>query len=83
MPKAIPDERGFKFRFFSNESHEPPHVHVFKGNGDFPKAKWWLLPKPELEYSDGFTVQEHRIIEEIIQTRYKDMVKKWKEHFKH
>ena len=82
MPKAIPDERGFKFRFFSNENNEPPHVHVFKGNGKFPQSKWWLVPKPLLVYSEGFTVQEHRIIEEIIQAKFPHMVKQWKKHFK-
>ncbi|MBS1546075.1 MAG: DUF4160 domain-containing protein [Bacteroidetes bacterium] len=28
---------GFKFKFYSNENHEPPHVHVVKGNAE---AKW-------------------------------------------
>jgi hypothetical protein len=37
MPKAIPDEGGFKFRFFSNENNESPHVHVFKGMLHFLK----------------------------------------------
>ncbi|MGH7857201.1 MAG: DUF4160 domain-containing protein [Candidatus Binatia bacterium] len=32
---------GFRFYFFSNERHEPPHVHVRKGGG---KAKFWLRP---------------------------------------
>lgn len=82
MPKAISDERGFKFRFFSNENNEPPHVHVFKGNGKYPKAKWWLPPKPKLDYSEGFTVQENGIIEDIIEKNYLQMVKKWKQHFK-
>jgi hypothetical protein len=81
MPNAIPNERGFKFKFFSNEGNEPPHVHVFKGNGKFPKAKFWLTPKPKLLYSEGFTVQEQRIIAGIIIRKYKRMIEKWNRHF--
>jgi hypothetical protein len=81
MPNAIPDERGFKFKFFSNEGNEPPHIHVFKGNGLYPKAKYWLTPHPKLVYSEGFTVQEQRIIEEIISHKHAFMLKKWKDHF--
>jgi hypothetical protein len=32
---------GFRFFFFINESQEPPHVHIRKGDG---LAKLWLAP---------------------------------------
>jgi hypothetical protein len=34
-------QNGFHFKFYSNENHEPPHVHVIKGKAE---AKWWLDP---------------------------------------
>jgi hypothetical protein len=40
MPTLLRVE-GFRFFFFTNESQEPPHVHVRKGDG---LAKLWLTP---------------------------------------
>ncbi|MCI0445627.1 DUF4160 domain-containing protein, partial [bacterium] len=48
-----------KFLFFSNESHEPVHVHVKKGHG---AAKFWLNPLIELDYSEGFNPKELKTI---------------------
>ena len=31
--RAIPDEDGFEFVIRTND-HDPPHVHVFKGDGE-------------------------------------------------
>ena len=31
MPKALLDFLGYKFFFWSNETAEPPHIHVCKG----------------------------------------------------
>ncbi|MCI0405089.1 MAG: DUF4160 domain-containing protein, partial [candidate division Zixibacteria bacterium] len=33
--------KGFRFFFFSNEGHEPPHIHVEHGD---KYAKFWLEP---------------------------------------
>jgi hypothetical protein len=42
--------KGSRFKFYSNENHEPPHVHVLKGSAE---AKWWLDPKLVEEFSVG------------------------------
>jgi len=57
-------------------------VHVFKGNAEYPEAKYWLTPKPELVYSKGFTIRENTIIRDIILLKYRRMIEKWKKHFK-
>ncbi len=41
---------GFKFRFYSSDQYEPPHMHVIKGENE---AKIWLQPV-EVEYSYGY-----------------------------
>jgi hypothetical protein len=71
-----------KFRFFSNEGNEPPHVHVFRGNDRYPKVKYWLTPEPKMYYSIGFTAQEQRVTQEIIQRNHKVLIVKWKQHFR-
>lgn len=40
MPTLLQIE-GYRFYFFSDERHEPPHVHVRKGDS---VAKLWLRP---------------------------------------
>ena len=50
MPTVLITQ-GFRFKFYSNENHEPPHVHVIKGTAE---AKWWLDPELEEEFSAGF-----------------------------
>jgi hypothetical protein len=42
---------GFRFFFFSNESNEPPHIHIEKADDS---GKFWLNPI-NLAYSDGFS----------------------------
>lgn len=39
-------EGGYRFKFWSDEGSEPPHVHV-RGHGG--SAKVWLVPGIELE----------------------------------
>lgn len=54
MPN-VHEERGFRFYFFSNESNEPPHIHV---TDEESVAKFWLnrpLNKVSLEYNRGFS----------------------------
>lgn len=72
-------EKGYKFKFYSNENDEPVHVHVSKGNG---AAKYWLEPEINEAYSYGFTIRERRDIREIIQLNSDLLKKKWHEYFK-
>ncbi len=50
MPTLLLQE-GYRFFFFSNETQEPPHVHVRKSSG---AAKIWLEPV-QIAYSFGFS----------------------------
>jgi hypothetical protein len=46
--------QGYKFRFYSSDVNEPPHVHVIKAEG---VAKIWLKPL-EVEYNRGYNKSE-------------------------
>jgi hypothetical protein len=69
---------GFRFYFFSNEGNEPCHIHVKKGDG---KAKVWLQPSVEFEYTYGFTASEMREIDTIIEDNLATLISKWNEYF--
>ncbi len=70
---------GYKFKFFSNENDEYPHIHITKGDGN---AKYWLVPKCKEEYSYGFTARERRDIKELVNQHKGSLIKKWNEYFK-
>jgi hypothetical protein len=72
-------EKGYKFKFYSNEMEEPAHVHVSKGDGN---AKFWLEPVISEVYSYGFTVRERRDIRGIIRSNSDLLKRKWHEYFK-
>jgi len=69
---------GFRFKFYSNENNEPPHVHIIKGNAE---AKWWLDPELKEEFSIGFKVQELRMIRELVGLHRDELLEAWKNHF--
>jgi hypothetical protein len=52
----------YRFHFFSNESNEPPHIHV-KASGD--EGKFWLDPV-QLAGNYGFNARELNDIERIV-----------------
>jgi len=52
MPTIIID--GYKFRFYSSDIQEPPHVHVIHGDN---VAKIWLGPV-SIEYNHGYNQPE-------------------------
>ncbi len=62
MPTIL-ESKGYKFKFFSNENEELPHVHGVKGEGH---SKIWLVPALRVEYSYNFTVRENRDIWNLI-----------------
>jgi len=68
---------GFRFFFFSNEGHEPPHVHVGKGDG---LAKLWLAPV-ELAYASGLTPADLRRVRELTREHAANFVERWYEVF--
>jgi hypothetical protein len=77
MPTVL-EINGYKFKFFSNENDEPPHIHITKGNGN---AKYWLVPTCEEEFSYGFKLKERRDIKKIVLEQSEFLVNKWYEYF--
>lgn len=67
----------YRFSFFSNESGEPPHVHV-KAGGD--QAKFWL-DSIELASNYGFRAHELNEIEKIVREYRNEFLEAWHEHF--
>ncbi|MEM0900668.1 MAG: DUF4160 domain-containing protein [Pseudomonadota bacterium] len=69
--------RGFKFRFYSSDASEPPHVHIAK---DGKSAKVWLKSL-ELASNNGYTEQEIRKLIAIIADNRSDWLENWNEFF--
>jgi hypothetical protein len=78
MPTVLNIE-GYKFKFYSNENDEPPHIHIIRGEGS---AKYWLYPEIEETYSYGFTVQEQRRIKILLKQNSEQLIQAWHEYFK-
>ena len=76
MPNVLRVGR-YRFFFFSNESQEPPHIHV-KAGGD--QAKFWLDPIA-LASNHGFRAHELNNIERIIKQYQTDLIEAWNEYF--
>ena len=70
--------KGYKFKIYSNENDEAPHVHIAKAGGN---AKYWLVPEIAEEYSYGFTVRERRDIKILIRFNHALLLKAWYENF--
>jgi hypothetical protein len=69
---------GFRFFFYSNETDEPVHVHVTKGDA---AGKVWLEPQLEIMYLRGFTNAEEKRILQIVEANSELFKEKWHEHF--
>ncbi len=76
MPNVLRVGR-YRFFFFSNESQEPPHIHV-KAGGD--QAKFWLDPIA-LASNHGFRAHELNNIERIMKQDQTDLIEAWNEYF--
>ena len=76
MPTVLRIGR-FRFFFFSNESQEPPHIHV-KSSED--EAKFWLDPL-SLAANYGFKGKELTRIRAIIEEHRETLLETWHEHF--
>ena len=74
MPTVLRVGR-YRFFFYSNESNEPPHIHV-KAESD--QAKFWLEPI-NLASNYGFRGHELNEIERIIQEHKKELMEAWNE----
>lgn len=67
----------YRLFFFSNESGEPPHIHVRRERN---VAKFWLQPV-SLSSSGRFSAQELRDIERIVRNQQQTLLEAWNEHF--
>ncbi|MDP1651784.1 MAG: DUF4160 domain-containing protein [Rhodocyclaceae bacterium] len=65
-----------RFHFYSNEGHEPPHIHVRTGEGE---CKFWLSPV-RLARVDGVRPTEVRRIEVAVIEHEALFLEKWHEH---
>lgn len=76
MPTAI-RFGPFRFFFYAGDGNEPIHMHVER---DDAEAKFWLEPI-RLERSQGFTRNELRQIERIIEDHLEVLLESWNEFF--
>ena len=67
----------YRFFFFSNGGHEPPHLHVESG-GQY--AKFWLEPV-ELSRSIGYSGHELNEIRKQVFANRRILKEKWDEFF--
>ena len=67
----------FRFYSFSNESGEPPHIHI---QSDRKLAKFWLDPVT-LAKSTRFSSKELRKIEKIVMENENLFLEVWNEYF--
>jgi hypothetical protein len=67
---------GFRFFFYSNESDEPAHIHVERGD---VTAKYWLDPV-KLAESVGMKAQELKRARERVEEHVAAFVAAWRSH---
>lgn len=77
MSPVVLRAKGYRFVWWSNETREPPHVHVFKGGA---AAKWWLLPLQEA-YSAGLNPGQRRAIQAILEEQRFSLLRQWYDSF--
>jgi len=58
----FPTESGHRFHFYSDESREPPHIHVRSPDGE---CKFWLEPIA-LANNRGIAAKDLRQIERLV-----------------
>ncbi len=76
MPTVLRWE-GYRAFFYSNEGHEPPHVHVMSGARE---AKFWLS-NLEAAANRGFSGPELRRIRAKLNGSRVQLVEAWARYF--
>lgn len=76
MPTVL-RTRGYRLFFFSNEGHEPIHIHVESGNG---YCKFWIKPVI-LAYTNGYSSTELNKIQKLIEEHTNLIESSWNEYF--
>ncbi len=67
----------YRFYFYSNESDEPPHIHVDRDN---ISAKFWL-EEVSLAKNLGFRQKEINTLQVLVTEHQNHFLDKWHEHF--
>ena len=75
MPTITID--GYKFRFYSSDINEPPHVHVIHGEN---MAKIWLQPVV-VEYNSGYHQAELNRVVKLTRQHQDRLLEFWNAHF--
>ena len=68
---------GYRFRFYSSDVHEPPHVHVIHDDNE---AKIWLEPI-QLEYNRGYNRAELNRVLKLTEHNQTRLLEAWHEYF--
>jgi hypothetical protein len=69
---------GYKFRFYSSDVNEPPHVHVISAER---VAKIWL-ESLEVEYNRGYNKAELNRVLKLTEQYKAKLLEAWNEYFK-
>jgi hypothetical protein len=67
----------YKFRFYSSDAGEPPHVHIIDGD---KVAKIWLRPI-SVEYNHGYNRAELNYILKLTRENQARLLENWNEYF--
>lgn len=70
---------GYKFRFYSSDVHEPPHVHIIHDDNE---AKVWLDPV-QLEHNRGYSRVELNRVLKLTEQNQARLLEAWHEYFDH
>ena len=68
---------GFKFRFYSSDINEPPHMHVIRAEIE---AKIWLQPVV-VAYNRGYSKPELNRILKLTRRNQIKLLEAWDDHF--
>ena len=68
---------GYKFRFYSSDVNEPPHVHIIR---DDHVAKVWL-ESIEVEYHHGYNQSELNKIVKLTRQNQVKLLEVWNDYF--
>lgn len=68
---------GYKFRFYSSDRYEPPHIHVIKGERE---TKVWLQPVA-VDYNHRYNQAELNRIVKLTQQHQERLLEVWHEYF--
>jgi hypothetical protein len=68
---------GYKFRFYSSDINEPPHIHVIR---DDNVAKIWLEPVV-VETNHGYNQPTLNRILKLTRQHQSKLLEAWNDHF--